>query len=438
MRRVQWNFVQAGAGKSPPPTVRCMTRRPRAEVSRASRGPGAKVQAASGMAAETEMGNGHGRGLRAYVHTLLPPPCRQGCLYQSIAFGPPHVRPDLWSNHACAAKHPPDVCPSCRPFSTTSAHSASTVAQQKRKHDPYFRAQARARKAANLSRQEVLRQQRAETLGDPVRGVTTPFVRSFDTGAPPAKAAHRASTGLRVDYSDQEVEWEDAIRVPQTSADGGRSEDAALFKGKPEPLNYFLDSAELRDSIERSKYLTTPPDTDGDSIEDFLDVRDAGQREADRQADQANADEAIRRIAALSLGNSKDRMRVNVSRCIETFGRHNTDRFLTRVANPDQTIAEASAAVADAPSVMPRMGQDTGSSEVQIAILTAKIRTLSDFLQTRGMGDKVNKRNLRLLVHRRQKLLQYLRRKDRGGSRWAHCVNTLGLTEGTWKGEISL
>lgn len=70
--------------------------------------------------------------------------------------------------------------------------------------------------------------------------------------------------------------------------------------------------------------------------------------------------------------------------------------------------------------------------------MTAKIKTLADFLQSRGKGDKHNKRNLRLLVHRRQKLLQYLRRKERGGPRWQHCIETLGLTEGTWRGEISL
>jgi ribosomal protein S15 len=85
-----------------------------------------------------------------------------------------------------------------------------------------------------------------------------------------------------------------------------------------------------------------------------------------------------------------------------------------------------------------RAGPDTGSSEVQIAILTAKIRSLANFLETRGKKDKVNKRNLRLLVHRRQKLLQYLRRKERGGPRYQRCVEMLGLTEGTWKGEISL
>lgn len=86
----------------------------------------------------------------------------------------------------------------------------------------------------------------------------------------------------------------------------------------------------------------------------------------------------------------------------------------------------------------PRAGPDTGSSEVQIAILTAKIRVLADSQEVVGHKDKVNKRNLRLLVHRRQKLLKYLRRKERGSERWTNVVDKLGLTDGTWKEEISL
>ena len=90
------------------------------------------------------------------------------------------------------------------------------------------------------------------------------------------------------------------------------------------------------------------------------------------------------------------------------------------------------------PEALTRAGPDTGSSEVQIGILTVKIKALADYLQLRGKKDKVNKRNLRLLVHRRQKLLRYVQKKERGGHRWQHLVETLGLTDGTWKGEISL
>ena len=52
--------------------------------------------------------------------------------------------------------------------------------------------------------------------------------------------------------------------------------------------------------------------------------------------------------------------------------------------------------------------------------------------------DKANKRNLRLLVHRRSKLMRYLRRKERGGPRWQNLVEELGLTEGMWRGQITL
>ncbi|KAJ8606166.1 hypothetical protein MRB53_041173 [Persea americana] len=123
-------------------------------------------------------------------------------------------------------------------------------------------------------------------------------------------------------------------------------------------------------------------------------------------------------------------MRANIQRCIDTFGRHNTDAILAR-RQKRLTQTEKT-------ERMPRIGQDTGSSEVQIAILTAKIRNLADVLGKRGYMDKHNKRNLRLLVHRRQKLLQYLRRKEKGGPRWQNLTKTLGLTEGTWKGEITL
>jgi ribosomal protein S15 len=86
-----------------------------------------------------------------------------------------------------------------------------------------------------------------------------------------------------------------------------------------------------------------------------------------------------------------------------------------------------------------RAGPDTGSSEVQIAILTAKIRTLTKALDiNRGYKDKHNKRNLRLLVHRRQKLLAYMERKERGSERWTRMIEKLGLTPATWRGQIDL
>ncbi len=54
---------------------------------------------------------------------------------------------------------------------------------------------------------------------------------------------------------------------------------------------------------------------------------------------------------------------------------------------------------------------DTGSSEVQIAILTAKIENLKDHL-LEHKKDNHSRRGILLMVAKRRKLLAYLKRKD--------------------------
>ncbi|KAK5107496.1 hypothetical protein LTR62_001068 [Meristemomyces frigidus] len=298
-----------------------------------------------------------------------------------------------------------------RSFTSTASSQASDLTKHRRKHDPYAIAQAKARKAANLSRQQVLKQERVASLGDPVLGIETPFLRSFDT-------------------AQTLVESEDG----HTANGLNQAASSAAVSSR---RNFFLRQEEIDSEVVHSEKLSTPLG-EGSSYEDYTSDYTMEERKQQRDDDKATAEEALRRISDLSIGSSDDRKRVNIQRCIDTFGRHNTDQRLTSMARPDVPIAKTVEEQADKGWVLPRVGPDTGSSEVQIAILTAKIRTLSEFLQGRGRMDKVNKRNLRLLVHRRQKLLKYLQRSDKGGSRWQHCIETLGLTEGTWKGEISL
>jgi ribosomal protein S15 len=315
---------------------------------------------------------------------------------------------------------PITATPSTRSFTSSTPTKASTVAQKRRHRDPYAIAQAKARKAANLSRQEVLKKERAAVLGDPVRGITTPYLESFDTAIPPPPSQRPASTRNRIsEPTDQE---------------SSASQD-------DDHLNFFLSPSELLESVTHSKWLTSPPPTTVspqqrayDEVGESRQVEESPYEEkvAQHQTASSNAAEALRRIASLSLGSSKDRLRLNKQRCIEDFGRHNTDSTLD--PKPASIVPKSHNVL----EKTPRVGPDTGSSEVQIAILTAKIRTLATFLEGRGRMDKVNKRNLRLLVHRRQKLLRYLERKERGGPRFRNVVEALGLTEGTWKGEISL
>ncbi len=54
---------------------------------------------------------------------------------------------------------------------------------------------------------------------------------------------------------------------------------------------------------------------------------------------------------------------------------------------------------------------DTGSPEVQIAILTARIGELTEHLQTHAK-DHASRRGLLMMVSRRRRLLDYLRKVD--------------------------
>ncbi|MCK6257056.1 30S ribosomal protein S15 [Fictibacillus sp. WQ 8-8] len=67
---------------------------------------------------------------------------------------------------------------------------------------------------------------------------------------------------------------------------------------------------------------------------------------------------------------------------------------------------------------------DTGSPEVQIAILTEQINTLNDHLRTHKK-DHHSRRGLLKMVGKRRNLLTYLRNKDI--TRYRELINKLGL-----------
>lgn len=58
-----------------------------------------------------------------------------------------------------------------------------------------------------------------------------------------------------------------------------------------------------------------------------------------------------------------------------------------------------------------RKADDTGSPEVQVALLTTRITQLTDHLRTHK-HDESSRRGLLKLVGRRRRLLTYLRQKD--------------------------
>jgi small subunit ribosomal protein S15 len=60
--------------------------------------------------------------------------------------------------------------------------------------------------------------------------------------------------------------------------------------------------------------------------------------------------------------------------------------------------------------------QDTGATEVQIALLTERINHLTEHLRVQAK-DHHGRRGLRMLVGRRRRFLDYLARKDLDGYR---------------------
>ncbi|MFK7887578.1 MAG: 30S ribosomal protein S15 [Gammaproteobacteria bacterium] len=71
-----------------------------------------------------------------------------------------------------------------------------------------------------------------------------------------------------------------------------------------------------------------------------------------------------------------------------------------------------------------RAGGDTGSTEVQVALLTARITGLTDHFGTHKK-DHHSRRGLLKMVNQRRKLLDYLKRKDL--KRYQDLIKKLGL-----------
>lgn len=283
-----------------------------------------------------------------------------------------------------------------------TANLSQREKKRKAKQDPYRWAQAQQRKAANVQRREELSRERDEAWGDPIKGQTTPFIESLE------------SAGQK------------ATREAAEAADNEAASTQEL-PTSPELRNHFLTNSELEEAVKHAYTLTKPMIG---VVESQMEPGSGEDKMKEHEQRHEKAIEALRRITALNNSSARDRFHANVRRIVDEFGRHNTDKTL----KPKPKSIH--------PNTVPmpgRSGPDTGSSEVQIAILTTKIHNLSQALQiNRGYKDKHNKRNLRLLMHRRQKLMKYMDRKERGSERWTHMVEKLGLTPATWKDQISL
>ncbi|MCV2867224.1 30S ribosomal protein S15 [Defluviimonas sp. WL0002] len=67
---------------------------------------------------------------------------------------------------------------------------------------------------------------------------------------------------------------------------------------------------------------------------------------------------------------------------------------------------------------------DTGSPEVQVAILSSRIATLTEHFKTHAK-DNHSRRGLLMMVAQRRKLLDYLKKNDEG--RYQTLIQRLGI-----------
>ncbi|KAJ1735094.1 hypothetical protein LPJ61_000724 [Coemansia biformis] len=108
----------------------------------------------------------------------------------------------------------------------------------------------------------------------------------------------------------------------------------------------------------------------------------------------------VRRIVALENSSAKGVVHYNIRRAVETFGRSDGD---------------------------------SGSPEVQAAVWTVRINQLEDHLRSHRK-DHQNRRAYTMLLHKRAKMLKYLRRESL--ERYYVCLKQLGLTKEMVEGEI--
>ncbi|KAK6537723.1 hypothetical protein TWF694_011891 [Orbilia ellipsospora] len=288
-------------------------------------------------------------------------------------------------------------------FTIACLHTSSSLnTRRKRKppSNPWSVAKAAEKRERVKARKAELSQLRLQAASDPVVGHTTPFLEAMDMKPemlPPIDNLVRATDPQQRQNMFEKVVTDERV---------GR-------------LNHFLEPDEVSASIGRSNDLEEPPPAK---------LSETSAVQGKEMHTKATA--AMNRILSLGNGSSHDKTRANKTWCVETFGRHITDELF-----PQPKHISASSNSETDPTKTPRVGRDTGSSEVQAALLTMKIRALARQLET-NPHDKMNKRNLRLMVHKRQKHLKYLKRKERGGERYRYVMESLGLDDNAIMKEV--
>lgn len=234
-----------------------------------------------------------------------------------------------------------------------------------------------------MARQEVLKAERTPANFDPIIGMSTPFTRSLLT---PATAWSPEST------------VEDSLYFPKEEVTKIQSAVAQAFEARERADFSMLGS------LPTTNKSTESQGSGDSSTSDFLASETKllnDKLEAMRLRNEQNS-EASSRIISLQNSNARTLRAYNTAHAIKEFGRKEGD---------------------------------TGSAEVQAAILTARILAEATHIAN-NKKDVHGFRGFRGLVHQRQKVLKYLRTES--VERYFACINRLGLSDQAVVKEITM
>ncbi|CAG8462339.1 12564_t:CDS:2 [Ambispora leptoticha] len=167
---------------------------------------------------------------------------------------------------------------------------------------------------------------------------------------------------------------------------------AAIDPSLPRPKHYFLDQSDeklLFHTMPKAAKELNRQEKPVNLDDDAVGIKDEDEKAA-----------TLEKIVALHNTNAKAISLYNIRRAIKEFG---------------------------------RFEGDTGSPEVQAAVWTVRILNLHEHIKN-NRKDKHNYRQLRMMVHKRQSMLKYLKRQDLG--RYFNCLKRLGLDQKTIEGQI--
>ncbi|BFZ54976.1 hypothetical protein PYCC9005_002014 [Savitreella phatthalungensis] len=294
---------------------------------------------------------------------------------------------------------------SARSFSTSSPTCARSLV-------------AIRRKKRAIARQQELAKERDPERFDPILGVPTDFTKSLLTAAGVWEAARQTAASSAA-AATHEPGNGDADRIRSIaddnlhfSSDEVREIQAAVKQAYTDRL------ANARNNPVAQPTTPTPPGTSQTPTSTPQSSSAAANRQEVALAREMNAMQASE--ARKSAGGSRVVSLLNASgSTLQTYNR------------------------GLAISAFARAEGDTGSSEVQAAVLTARIHGLAHHFESQGSAtptisrkDNQTYRSFRKLVHQRQKILKYLR--SHHPDRYFDCIKRLGLDDAAITREITM